>query len=720
MEVQNNPSKVNRAIAGGAKGWDAGPLPAYDCSHENNWDNGREYARVYSPKDMTLADGALDSVHTAIGVLRDMNARPGRTGAMRMYIPRKLMDDRATTRFMKMFMAHEDILYGLAANGGKGRTLEHKLDGNYATSVAEACEGYERSRSDWASALSYHSYAVNAETEGFWEIRHLDSSLDADGIGANVQLILGMVKAAIDGTAPAGEAHPVREAEGQPVERRRWNALMDATVGDGPARDKLEEMFVAQGGKFSGPHVSGVEKKALTQLLGDHKLTAGKKKLGDYKDIEDALCGGHEISVRPPQGEAFDIKPERLPRYALAVTGATKQLKNKTRDRLQSASDLAQAGCSFVDSRTGKPLSLAAVSALVAEPGRVTLRHGSQSVALNEGSKRPEDTLAGYLEGQIHVPQRYQAMSAEQRGDVDAARQLGEHGFALGDGAGQVVRPGTMGFLEAAGGGALRVQAPGGSAWMSATRPAVTDWLTAVERPAELSAEQQRALDDAHALAGGGFALQTAGGRTAHDAEVLGALRDVTRLEMVDPAGGRQGVGNNVGAVAATALAPLRAASERHSQLADRLMAIGAEIGASVTVGAQPVPCAGALHWLLAPADGAAADGPGRAAVKLGAQEMADWGQIERVVKLQDEAPQNVEGADGQALASLGRLSAHEVRMVDGQGSAVRLKADQLDRLRGDGLKLVLPKRKWWAWFRKEVTVRGDHKLDKIARRFAE
>jgi len=121
FEVKGDVAKLGRALRQ-LPGWSASELP-YDCSHEKYNERGSEiYARINSP-GLRLGNGALDEIARAMHQVEQGGGQIGKTGAMRMYVRRSVLNDAATTNLIRMHMHNEDVLYRLARHGGPGRPL---------------------------------------------------------------------------------------------------------------------------------------------------------------------------------------------------------------------------------------------------------------------------------------------------------------------------------------------------------------------------------------------------------------------------------------------------------------------------------------------------------------------------------------------------------------------------------------------------------------------
>jgi hypothetical protein len=370
VEVQNDPNTANRAVASAA-GWSATPLPGYDCSHGKLGDRGWEsYCRVRSPQ-LTLGKDGVRSITDAFGKLASMHASPGLTGAMRIYVPQNQLDDRATTNLMKMIAANEDILFRLGQNGGAGRPLDHKVSGNYAVPISGAI-GNLNTVSAFSNTLRSHTWAVNAETAGQWEFRWLDSTTDGSAVAANVQLLMGMVKAAIEGTGNWTEAHPVGTHYYQQVDRKRWNAFMNATVGSGPLRQKLEQMFRSAGGQLEKETLSPEARNAVGQLLktGYSFRDDSNNVIQNIDGLSARIDAGQGAQVALPQGGLLSLSPEQISMFAFAETGSLNQLGEDVRAEVTAAAGLRERGVELVDAR-GTALSPTQAAVLSTQNGQV-------------------------------------------------------------------------------------------------------------------------------------------------------------------------------------------------------------------------------------------------------------------------------------------------------------------------------------------------------------
>jgi hypothetical protein len=440
LEVQADPHHVNRTVSQ-LNGWSATGV-ASDCSHNRTWDNGRPYARVQSPAGLTMGTGGLDQIRGALDKLSQAGANPGKTGALHILLPRASMDDRATGRYMRMFMAYEDILYRLGQQGEAGRGLRHKTEGGFARSlVASLGTGSLPSTSrDWARRLQYHTHAINASTAGQWELRYLDSTLNPAAVHANIKLLAGMVGAAQSQQADWSERHEASPRNfDQPVSRARWNGLMRAAGVSPELRQQLEDMFISAGGSIAG--LPAATSRCLDKLLADYRLVdASGQNLGSCRAIEQNMDDHGELTLHAPQGAPLQLSFDQLFEYAKAQQG---EGDIKTTARSSAAAQLLQAGATFVDTRNGQTLSLPAVAVLAETSDRVRLRRGADDLVIDK-----ENGLRDYLETQVQYPEKYASLDDTQRARVDSAIELVRAGWQVSRGR-QTVEPGRPAFIDA-------------------------------------------------------------------------------------------------------------------------------------------------------------------------------------------------------------------------------------------------------------------------------
>jgi hypothetical protein len=219
-----------------------------DCSHKTDG-GGSSFVRLVSPP-LTIGGGGLDSISEVMARLQENRIETGSTGAMRLRIPRATLDDAATTKWMALYLAHEDVLYTLAQNGGAGRDFNHKSQ--FAATIGSFLQAPEPPTVEgWSTALNSRTGGINSHhSPTDWELRFYDSSTDPAAVEANVALLAGMMAAASAGRGEAPLRHQAR-ADKAPVSLQRWDALMRATVGSGAISEQLRQQFLAAGGRFS-------------------------------------------------------------------------------------------------------------------------------------------------------------------------------------------------------------------------------------------------------------------------------------------------------------------------------------------------------------------------------------------------------------------------------------------------------------------------------------
>lgn len=539
-EVQNDSNKANRAVCS-VPGWSATQLPAADCSHGKLGDSGwQTYCRVTSPQNVTLGKDGLRSITEAFAKLRAMGASPGRTGAMRLYISQDLLDDRATTNLMKMVMANEDILYRLGQNGTAGRPISHKLSDNYAISIGSAITG-QTTASGLAAVLRSHHYGVNSETAGKWEFRFLDSSTDGSAVAANVQLLLGMVKAAIEDRGDWREARPASTYYNTQVDRRRWNAFMNATVGSGAVRHKLEELFRASGGQLEKESLAPEARNAVSQLMQNgysFRDEAGNL-LANVDALGARINNGQGVQVTLPQGGQLPLTSEQIPMFAYGETGAQNQLSDEVRAEAQAAGGLRERGVELTDAH-GVALSPMQAAVLSTQDGQV---FAARAGALSDGGRgvipigvghamRMAEVLALDPPDNQNVPEDLKLLGASSSrlaadGYSFGARADGAIGSTM-HGASTVWRAQIGALLRA---GELILHKNGRDIGVGNSRE-LHDKVLLPARLETLSADDRQAIDAARQLADRGFSFGIDGAPPAQKGS-LGFIDAVTSPTLV-------------------------------------------------------------------------------------------------------------------------------------------------------------------------------------------
>ena len=266
MEVKHHDAAaLNRALRG--TGFVASEVTE-DCSHRTISDGGFAfYCCVTSPL-MTLADGGLDKVTTALEQVQKMASTPGSTAATHILVSDEALDAQCITNLVNMHLANEAIIYRLGNAGGAGRTMNDKMKwacplSNQSPQVSAPgwrmpCWGRARgvrsvaevqSVQAWRSQLSNAHWGLNASQKGFWQFRYFDTSFDPQSMTANLRLVMGMVDAAAEGRGTWDQVRPLRDTCKAGVPRAQWDAFMRAAA---PADlwPLFESNFLASGGKF--------------------------------------------------------------------------------------------------------------------------------------------------------------------------------------------------------------------------------------------------------------------------------------------------------------------------------------------------------------------------------------------------------------------------------------------------------------------------------------
>ncbi|HEY3997838.1 MAG TPA: hypothetical protein VGO93_03160 [Candidatus Xenobia bacterium] len=357
MEVKSSDAAaLNRVLAG--TGWSAAPAPS-DCSHnsEGCWNSG--YCRVDSPS-LTLADGGLAAVTTTLDKLGKVFKTPGNTAAMRFVLPDSALDDEGVTHLVNMHLANESIIYRLGNSGGPGRAMRDKMQWACPFSTKScyiAEEGHQhyydkgvywyrwdgmrtvqnkQSVADWRKQLSNRHWGMNASQQGFWEFRYFDSSFDGPAVGASLQMLLGMVKAAAEGRGQWDQVRPLPTTMDQEVSRKQWNAFVDTVAPEHKAQ--LEKNFIGAGGKLEKQALTPAGQTATGSLIAQgYKFTAGSEAM-TLKTLMQRLEKNEPVGiVEPGSSSPVTLAAQLVEPYVLLQTASAEAPAALRQDAAQAA-----------------------------------------------------------------------------------------------------------------------------------------------------------------------------------------------------------------------------------------------------------------------------------------------------------------------------------------------------------------------------------------------
>ncbi len=733
IEVKGSNANQLQRVLGGL-GWSAAATP-YDCSHRKDGGYEDSYTTLTGPQT-TLGKGGLDNLAQALGELQQRGYHDfGKTAAMHIWIDDKVLDDQGVTNLVNLHLANESLIYRLAQCGGEGRKIKDKLVYTTPLSCNNAYYNGDRyveafssqyyqmlpnmrnlqqvkSLRAWKSELSHDHRCMNASRGGLWQFRYFDPTPDVAAMQGSVKMLLGMVKAAAEGRVQADRVRPLPDDWKDMVSREQWNRFMETVAPDDFAlRGQLEHQFVASGGKLERERLSPAGCEAIRRIMGDHRVNrhGNLGRLSRYRtpeDIQNAMNEGVVLSVQPRGEEAFAMRAECLPTYAQVRAGMLDGLDENSRAATQMIDQLQQRGYQFVDTAGKQRLSTAGAVALLADENRVGMRQGHQrGVRL-----RDVGALAARFEEVIY-PERLAALDDARREYVGLCNELLEQGYKLHDGAHQPLEAGRLRTIDALAGPIyLSVKAPQRKA------PVVLQTGDAFRNYALAELNRQHALPDAARAAleqngelhEAGFEVRSAnGGRKASNGELAASAAGYAGLAVHDLLGGQRAVVGNLPQLAGELLAPLRQTAEDERHVGRQFFDIVAEQHLQASVGDTAVTRMEQMPWLFSQ----------QQQVLVGFQRLSSWAQVRRVVECQTRAPDELGGHEGVVLAQLDRLRHGNAQVYGMDREAIALRADQVDRFDKEGLRLVLPRRPWWTFFRKNIKVSDEQKLAKIAKR---
>lgn len=361
-----------------------------DCSHGVDGTNAA-FQRIGSAV-MTVANGGMQRIAEMHDRIRKGNAIPGNTGALRIYVRDSILDDRATTNLVNMHLANENILYRLGQAGGPGRSVQDKQ--RWSPPLSHGSASYTgasqhdispvQPAAHWRSTFSNYHWGMNAGTQGWWEFRYFDSTMNTEALQANVRLLLGMVSAAVEGRGQWAQRKDLASTYHQPVSRKQWNDFMNAVVGPADKR-LLEANFKASGGQIEPEKLSAEARTALSRLIsGNYRFVDDTQpdRLLDCESMPDHLGNNKPVLVQTPGGGSCVLQTGQVEPYLLAETGANDFLDPHVVADVQAAAAIKQSGTRLVDTVSGGEVSPALAAVLGAVPGRVAARHGDASLTV--------------------------------------------------------------------------------------------------------------------------------------------------------------------------------------------------------------------------------------------------------------------------------------------------------------------------------------------------
>lgn len=546
VKFTDSKNQLARELAQKLPGWTATAV-TNDCSHTPEKCRYGGYTIIRSPVG-TLQDGTLDRLGEALDMIGPkVGNNPGKTAAMRITVDGSVLDDEGVTNLVNMFLANEAIIYRLSTAGGPGRTLADKQlysgppsTGNFYTVYGGGIYNGPQYRkqfpalrqisqtqsvSTWRSHLSNPHWGMNSSVGGHWEFRYFDTSFNVPSVQANVQLLLGMIKAAAEGRGHWDQVRPLLDTCNDEVSRKQWRAFVD-TVAPAPIHALLEKDFIASGGRlqaandewirqafpklfergyrFEAPQADGMPATALT-----------------LQQVLERFDQKQAVNVSAPAKRGVPMTELQLGHLALIEAGNTSRLDASRQEDCRAAAALAMRGIIFEVSSTEVTGAMAAV--LSDEPGRVT--------AVKNGERVPISHAAGQgLSMRIMSAVEFgpsEATDASIKALADAAQFAVSHGVDCGDREGQAARwSARIAFLLAS--GKLTAGSPGATTPIDSL-DAFRDQVILPQRLNEIGAEQRATFEKMKSMLEGGctfpFGKATVTGTSLALLELAGAIQ---------------------------------------------------------------------------------------------------------------------------------------------------------------------------------------------------
>jgi hypothetical protein len=559
------PHGFQTAGTAGPNNWGA---TVRDCSHESSSSYGGIESAMYTrvmAKGLRFGPDALNSINQTLALLARHAVDPGKTGAMRIHVPRDSMDEATTRRFFKLFTGYEDIFFRLGQNGAAGRPLNHKqryckpLSEDYSAST-------DMSRTDWESKLNANR-AITSKTAGVWECRYLDSSLNAPAVEANVEALLSLVKAAHDGKSCSAPS-TVAQGYNSELKRERWNAFLNDIGASDKLREQLEAQFVAAGGKLEPEPLTPADCGDLSRMLADHRILHNGQPLGDAKRIGRVIVDKGNLTVESPASPPLQMAAAAFPAFVRASGGRLAELPDDMKASFKAAGELRSSGVSLLNAQ-GQSVSLPAAMVLAhGQSGSLVTKKGDDAVpvggantleqirrlqqdggshallkhvpflqqrgfsfasrdgrpaawaprlaqlfderqlTLVRGEQRTEVNDVNELDRKVLYPERYATLSDAARQNVDLATTLTQRNYRFGS-----ADPGTSAFLDTLGQPQVSVTVGGryGSV-EQVPQPQLGRFLRLENGQLdELTPRERQTVDQLRDLRQGGYKLQADG-----------------------------------------------------------------------------------------------------------------------------------------------------------------------------------------------------------------
>jgi hypothetical protein len=165
-----------------------------------------------------------------INILEKEGIEPGKTGACRVLIDQHFLHKKEQSNLLRLYVEHEDLLYHIAGSGQEGRPIQHKLDGYADSYMGRYAAGPEPAIGGWNFGLRREASVI--------EFRHLDATTCANGLMANICLILSLVGQATNDCEPNQSKDVIphfaeaKQGFSTAEDLDRWKRLLAQTVGE--------------------------------------------------------------------------------------------------------------------------------------------------------------------------------------------------------------------------------------------------------------------------------------------------------------------------------------------------------------------------------------------------------------------------------------------------------------------------------------------------------
>jgi hypothetical protein len=737
FEVKASEGAMSRLLA--PFGWSVSSLAsnyAYsggDCSHAGDG-GGTSFVRLHSP-ELTLDKHGLDNLGQVIDALKDKGVELGHTSAMRILVPQdRLREGDTVSNLVGLHLSYEDMLYRLGQGGWEGRALRHKVSGSeaFVEPMSGVANFVQQPASKWEKSLNRRRGAMNSATEGQWEFRWFDSSLQKSAVQANVCLLLGMIGAASDGHGTFTEPHTHREYNNE-VPRARWSSFLDATVGHGPLGQQLARQFEAAGGRLELALDPRAE-HAVDQLLSrGWSLRADEHRIDSGAALAEHVSGARKIMLEAADGKRWELDPQHAPDFVLGSVGELAALPPSLQAATADASRLIEAGASLRNPRD-QLLSPFEAAFEVSRASAVTLRQGSFSLSLGASQTPPGASLPPPGSMPLH---RVAAMPAS---DLQAATSLSLRLDRPLDSPAaaahwmQVMRGCTFSDSQGERLGAVAAQEPTVDLrFPSGLRARLTaqDLLSTArlmsgspddsERVRNLLAE----VEACQQATGATFHADGVDGELQTPAEKFAAIVGGVGLHLCDPLGTRY---DSHGEAQFTQLhASLKKVqadlTAQHQIILKHVfnMLDGEVEGRATLNDGRTVPVYNAYHipWVFAQHGMLHIAEPGARGNPAVGVMLDSWQGLEQFYGL--ERRQGLTEEQAHVLEQADRLGHHGVRFYyPGTKQQIELNSALTQRLSEGGVMARLPHFKFWrGWFHKKIAVQGTEQLDKLATKFS-